>query len=54
MALSTSMPTASIRPIIDSTLRVRPAKYMTPQVAISENGMASATITVESIRRRKK
>ena len=53
IALSTSMPTASINPIMDRMLRLEPMKYMTPQVAMMENGMDIATMTVESIRRRK-
>ena len=53
MALSTSIPTASIRPIIERMLRLEPMKYMTPQVAMMENGIDMATMTVESIRRRK-
>ena len=35
-------------------VEVAAGKYITPQVAISENGIDSETITVESRRRRKK
>ncbi len=45
-ALSTSMPTASIMPIIDITLMVRPRKYITAIVASSDNGTAALTISV--------
>ena len=52
-ALSTSMPTASSRPIIDSTLRVIPAKYMKPRVMMKQIGMAVLTISTDGQWRRK-
>ena len=45
-ALSTSMPTASINPIIDNILSVSPAKYSAPSVIINENGTDAVTISV--------
>ena len=53
-ALSTSMPTASSRPIIDSMLSVTPAKYMKPSVITKQIGIASVTISVDGQWRRKK
>ncbi len=53
IALSTSIPTPSISPIIESTFRLRPEKYITAVVARSEIGTEAATISVESQRRRK-
>src|SRR6478672_1808537 len=46
-ALSTSMPTASSRPIIDRMLSVTPAKYMKPSVITKQIGMASVTIRAD-------
>ncbi len=54
MALSTNMPTPSMRPIIESTFKLLPRKYITPQAAMIENGIDSETMSVESRRRRKK
>ena len=51
-ALSTSMPTASIRPIIDRMLSERPPKYSSASAASSENGIASATTSTVWSRRR--
>ena len=53
-ALSTSMPTASSRPIIDRMLSVTPAKYMKPSVITKQIGIASVTISVDGQWRRKK
>ena len=53
-ALSTSMPTASSRPISVSTLRVTPKKCMNPSVITKQIGMASVTISVDGQCRRKK
>ena len=53
-ALSTSMPTASSRPIIVRMLRVTPAKYMKPSVITKQIGIASVTIIVDGQWRRKK
>ena len=54
IASSTSIPTPSINPHIDSTFRLFPMKYMIPQAAMTENGMENETMSVESSRRRKK
>ena len=51
--LSTSMPTASIRPVIDSRLMVSPSKYITVTVIRMHTGMAPATTRVMRSRRRK-
>jgi hypothetical protein len=48
-ALSTSMPMASIRPIIDRMFRESPAKYRAPSVIRSENGTDEMTINVVEI-----
>ena len=53
-ALSTSMPTASIMPIIVSTLSVSPRKYIAASVMMSEQGTARLTISVVGQSRRKK
>src|SRR3546814_4352324 len=53
-ALSTSMPTASSRPIIVRMLRVTPAKYMKPSVITKQIGIARVTISVDGQCRRKK
>ena len=53
-ALSTSMPTASSRPIIDRMLSVTPVKYMKPSVITKQIGIASVTISVDGQWRRKK
>jgi len=53
-ALSTSMPTASSRPIIDRMLRLMPRKYMQPSVITKHTGIASDTIAVARQSRRKK
>ena len=53
-ALSTSMPTASSRPIIVRMLSVTPAKYMKPRVITKQIGMAVVTISVDGQWRRKK
>src|SRR5688572_4495483 len=45
-ALSTSMPMASIIPIIDITLMVRPQKYITAKVTSSDSGTEALTISV--------
>ena len=45
-ALSTSMPMASIMPIIDITLMVRPTKYITASVTSSDSGTEALTISV--------
>ena len=54
IALSTSMPTPSINPIIESRFSDLPMKCIMPQAAMIEKGIESDTISVESIRRRKK
>ena len=51
-ALSTSMPIASIRPIIDNMFRESPAKYSAPSVISSENGTDEMTINVVETWRR--
>ena len=51
-ALSTSMPTASMSPIIERMLSVRPAKYIAPSVIMSENGTEAVTISVVETCRR--
>ena len=48
------MPTASIRPIIDRILRVRPKKYSAPSVISNENGTEAVTISVVDTWRRKR
>ena len=53
-ALSTSMPIASIIPIIEKMLSVSPRKYIAASVISSEPGTASATIAVIGQSRRKK
>src|SRR3546814_17193005 len=53
-ALSTSMPTASSRPIIVRMLRVTPAKYMKPSVITKQIEIARVTISVDGQWRRKK
>src|SRR5690348_937825 len=53
-ALSTSMPTASNRPIIERMLRLIPKKYMQPSVITKHTGIASDTISVDGQSRRKK
>ncbi len=53
-ALSTSMPTASSRPIRLSTLSVTPAKCMKPSVITKQIGIARVTISVDGQWRRKK
>ena len=53
-ALSTSIPTASISPIIERMLSVRPKKKSSAHADSSEIGMASATTSVAESRRRKK
>ena len=53
-ALSTSMPTASSRPIRDNTFKVTPKKCMKPRVITKQIGMASVTISVDGQWRRKK
>ncbi|MCW0416850.1 hypothetical protein NB689_002604 [Xanthomonas sacchari] len=53
-ALSTSMPTASSRPIMVRMLRVTPAKYMKPRVMAKQIGIARVTISVDGQCRRKK
>ncbi len=53
-ALSTSMPTASRRPIIDSTFSEMPKKYMQPSVMTRQIGIDSDTISVDGQSRRKK
>ena len=45
-ALSTSMPTPSISPSMVSTLSSMPSTNIAPQVTSSENGIATATISV--------
>ena len=45
-ALSTSMPMASIMPIIDMTLIERPRKYIAASVTSSDSGTARLTIRV--------
>ena len=45
-ALSTSMPMASIMPIIDITLMVRPTKYITASVTSSDSGTEALTMSV--------
>ena len=45
-ALSTSMPMASIMPIIDITLMVRPTKYITASVTSSDSGTDALTMSV--------
>ncbi len=52
-ALSTSMPMASSRPIIDRMFSVTPAKYMKPSVITKQIGMASVTIDTDGQWRRK-
>src|SRR5438094_450461 len=52
-ALSTSMPTASISPIIERMLSVRPVKRSSAAAASSENGMARPTTSVVTQLRRK-
>ena len=53
-ALSTSMPTESMSPIIVRMFRDIPRKYMKPKVMINENGIARATIkVVESLRKKR-
>ena len=51
-ALSTSIPTASIRPIIESMFNDIPAKYIAPNVINSENGIDAITISVVDTWRR--
>ena len=51
-ALSTSMPTASISPIIDRMFSESPAKYSAPSVINSENGTDAVTISVVDIWRK--
>ena len=53
-ALSTSMPIASIMPIIDMTLIVRSRKYIAASVTSSESGTARLTISVVGQCRRKR
>src|SRR5690348_13482207 len=53
-ALSTSMPTASSRPIIESTFSEISKKYMQPSVITKHTGIASDTISVDGQSRRKK
>ena len=53
-ALSTSMPTASISPIIERMLSVRPVKWSRAAEASSDSGIASATTSVVVALRRKK
>jgi len=54
MASSTSIPMPSISPHMDRMLSVLPMKYIRPQAAMTENGIHSDTMNVESKRRRKK
>ena len=54
IALSTSIPTPSISPIIERTFSDIPMKYMIPVAPMIENGIESETIRVEEKRRRKK
>ena len=51
---STRMPTQSVMPISDIMLKVKPARYMTKNVAMSEVGIAIMTAAVERQPRRKK
>jgi len=51
-ALSTSMPIASISPIIDRMFSDRPAKYRAPRVINSENGIEAMTMSVVDTWRR--
>ena len=53
-ALSTSMPTASINPIMDRIFRDNPRKYITPSVMVIEMGTARETIRVVATLRMKK
>ena len=53
-ALSTTMPTPSSRPIIDSTFSDSPAKYMKPSVITKHTGTASEIMSVDGQWRRKK
>ena len=48
------MPTQRVMPISDIILKVKPKRYMTKKVAISEVGMAIMTAAVERQPRRKK
>ncbi|MNV13554.1 hypothetical protein D3C71_1042020 [compost metagenome] len=51
-ALSTSMPTASNKPIIEMMFRLMPVKYMKPSVMMKQMGIANDTINVEGQCRR--
>ena len=53
-ALSTSMPVASIRPIMESTFKVLPIRNRKPTVAMIENGMAKPMARVAPSLRRKR
>src|SRR5690606_23836283 len=53
-ALSTSIPTANIKPIIDIMFSVKPPMYRKPIVINKETGTANATTSVFVIFRRKK
>ena len=53
-ALSTSIPTASISPIIDRIFNVSPKKYSAPRVISIENGTDAVTIRVVETCRKKK
>ena len=51
-ALSTSMPTASSRPIIEMMLSEMPVKYMKPRVMTKQIGIAVLTMSVDGQWRR--
>ena len=53
MAASTTMPTAKAKPAREMTLIERPKSAMATKEPMTETGIATATITVAPIERRK-